>query len=43
MLNKLAQREVRMMLERRWTIREIAHKLCVSEQDVALVIKRLAH
>jgi DNA-directed RNA polymerase specialized sigma subunit len=41
MLNKDTQREIRMMLERNWTIREIAHKLCIREAEVALAVKAL--
>lgn len=43
MLNKDSLREIRMMLERHWTIREIAHKLCIREDEVALAVKSLAH
>lgn len=43
MLNKDTLREIRMMLERRWTVREIAHKLCVRESEVALAVRNIAH
>ena len=43
MLNKLVLREIRSMLERHWTVREIAHKLCIREAEVALAVRALAH
>ena len=41
MLNKDAVREIRMMLERRWTTKEIAHKMCVRELEVEQALKTL--
>jgi hypothetical protein len=43
MLNKDSIREIRSMLERDWTVREIAHKLCLRESEVALAVSILAH
>ena len=42
MLDKLVLREIRMMLERNWTIREIAHKMCIRESEVALAVLSLS-
>lgn len=41
MLNKDAQREIKMMLERHWTTLEIARKLCIPVSEVALAVKAL--
>ena len=39
MLTKETIREIRAMLERKWTAVEIAHKLCIPAQEVQAVIR----
>lgn len=39
MLRSPVVQEVRAMLERHWTELEIAHKLCISQSEVHLIIQ----
>ena len=39
MLRSPVVQEVRAMLERHWTELEIAHKLCISQAEVQLIIQ----